>query len=86
MTPTLKLEKSYTIMFLFIGSPDHKPAEFLPITGETFEEQIELIINDILEPAGFSVEAWTRLPYLCEGDLVQSYYWLDDAVFILKHI
>lgn len=33
---------------------------------------------------GFKVEAVTRLPYLCEGDMYNDYYVLDDAVFVLK--
>lgn len=30
------------------------------------------------------MEAVTRLPYLCEGDMYNDYYVLDDAVFVLK--
>ena len=30
------------------------------------------------------VVRWSRLPYLCEGDLEQAFYWLSDAVFVLK--
>ncbi|XP_075225357.1 protein-L-histidine N-pros-methyltransferase [Lycorma delicatula] len=66
------------------GRPDHNPNQFLPITGETFEQQVNSLIEEVIHPAGFVVERWTRLPYLCEGDLSQSYYWLDDAVFILR--
>ncbi|KAK5642097.1 hypothetical protein RI129_008264 [Pyrocoelia pectoralis] len=66
------------------GTSDHKPKETLPVTGDTFEQQVSSLINDVFVPAGFEVITWTRVPYLCEGDLRQSYYWLDDAVFLLS--
>lgn len=66
------------------GSCDHKPRQFLPLSGNSFEEQVNSMMGDVLEPMGFTVERWTRLPYLCEGDLSQSYYWLNDAVFVLR--
>lgn len=37
-----------------------------------------------LEMAGFQIEAWTKAPYLCEGDLRQSFYWLVDIVVVLS--
>jgi len=40
--------------------------------------------NEVFRRAGFEVEAVTRLPYLCEGDMYNDYYILDDAVFVLK--
>ncbi|XP_050421059.1 protein-L-histidine N-pros-methyltransferase isoform X2 [Adelges cooleyi] len=60
------------------------PEEKLPITGDSFEEQVTSTIENVFEPAGFNVLCWTKLPYLCEGDLSQDYYWLNDAVFILS--
>nr|CAI5825519.1 unnamed protein product [Callosobruchus analis] len=64
--------------------PDHKPKEDLPICGDTFEEQVKSVVEGVLIPGGFDVISWSRVPYLCEGDLQQSYYWLDDVIFILK--
>lgn len=72
------------LTFFFSGFKNHKPEELLPIVGNSFEEQVTSVIREVLQPSGFSVESWSRVPYLCEGDLRQSYYWLDDAVFILK--
>ncbi|KAL1129347.1 hypothetical protein AAG570_013874, partial [Ranatra chinensis] len=62
---------------------DHKPSETLTVEGKTFEAQVNSLIANVFEPNGFTVKSWTRLPYLCQGDLHQSYYWLDDAVFVL---
>ncbi|XP_046396755.1 protein-L-histidine N-pros-methyltransferase [Ischnura elegans] len=65
---------------------DHKPTETITINGNTFEEQVASVEKDLFIPAGFQVLRWTRLPYLCEGDLRQAYYWLSDSVFVLAPI
>lgn len=70
--------------FIILGSRDHKPKELLPINGAFFEHQVRSLVEDVIVPAGFEVVSWSRVPYLCEGDLQQSYYWLDDVVFVLK--
>ncbi|XP_054287695.1 protein-L-histidine N-pros-methyltransferase-like [Macrosteles quadrilineatus] len=62
----------------------NQPHEILPIQGLTLEQQAASVVSNVLEPAGFTVLRWTRLPYLCEGDVNQAYYWLDDVVFITK--
>lgn len=41
-----------------------------------FFEQLELM--------GFAIEAWTKAPYLCQGDMRQSFYWLIDVVVVLS--
>ncbi|XP_025209170.1 methyltransferase-like protein 9 [Melanaphis sacchari] len=60
------------------------PEQKLPITGVTFEEQVCSAVHDVFEPSGLEVLRWTKLPYLCEGDLSQDYYWLYDAVFVMS--
>lgn len=65
--------------YVEIGRPDHMPSEWLPIKGDTFEEQVNSTITNVFECNGFNVERWSRVPYLCEGDLNQAFYWLDDA-------
>lgn len=66
------------------GLPENRPEQRMPIQGTSFDEQVESFVSHVLNPSGFEVERWTRLPYLCEGDLRQAYYWLSDAVFVLK--
>lgn len=41
----------------------------ISIKGNTFEEQADSLVTDILEPAGFELVKWGKLPYLSEGDL-----------------
>ncbi|XP_077290198.1 protein-L-histidine N-pros-methyltransferase [Arctopsyche grandis] len=67
-------------------SSNHSPSERLPISGETFEEQVESFISYARSDVGLETVSWTKVPYLCEGDMNQSYYWLDDAVFIFRKL
>ena len=75
-----------TSNLLHLTGSDHKPSEYVHISGTSFEEQTRELAANLLEPAGFTVERLTRLPYLCEGDLQRSFYVLDDAIFVLKAI
>lgn len=69
---------------LFAGSKGHSPSQVLDIDGCTFESQVAALMKNVLEPVGYEILRWTRLPYLCEGDLRQAYYWLDDVVFVMR--
>lgn len=69
---------------LITGTKIIKPSEIITVNGSTWEEQVNSLVKDLFEPCGFTVEQFTRVPYLCEGDLYQDYYMLDDALFVLK--
>jgi len=56
----------------------------LPICGKTIEQQIQSLHDNVFRPAGFDVVRFTRLPYLCEGDLNTDFFVLNDIVFALK--
>ncbi|XP_030372895.1 methyltransferase-like protein 9 [Scaptodrosophila lebanonensis] len=49
----------------------------------SFEEEATQFL-ELLENCGFRVESWTKAPYLCEGDLHQSFYWLIDLIVVLS--
>ena len=68
----------------FEYSSTHHPIEPLPIIGKHPEEQINSLITHVFQPSGFHLHKFTRLPYLCEGDLGQSYYFLSSYIFILE--
>ncbi|CAH2981226.1 unnamed protein product [Chilo suppressalis] len=51
------------------------------VEGATFEEQLASFIT-FMATAGFEMKSWARVPYLCEGDFAQAYYWLDDSVYV----
>jgi len=66
--------------------PNHEPEQILHIEGETFEHQVASFYERVLQPAGFELIRWTKLPYLCEGNIDLTYFWLIDAVFLLKAV
>lgn len=72
--------------YIEVGGQWQRPKEHLKIKGKTWEEQVTNLSTEVFEKTGFEVEAVTRLPYLCEGDMYNDYYVLDDAVFVLKPI
>ncbi|XP_075160919.1 protein-L-histidine N-pros-methyltransferase isoform X1 [Haematobia irritans] len=51
----------------------------------SFESEAAIFFR-VLENIGFRIESWTKAPYLCEGDLRQSYYWLIDLVVVVSKI
>lgn len=90
--------RSRCLLLLAVVLPLHQYVEFHPtsttnrpdikisIRGNAFEEQADSLVTDVLEPAGFELVKWGKLPYLSEGDLTRPFYHLDDAVFLLKPV
>ncbi|KAJ8413712.1 hypothetical protein AAFF_G00082190 [Aldrovandia affinis] len=70
--------------YVEVGGKWERPKEYLKVKGKTWEEQVTSLSSQVFQEVGFEVEAVTRLPYLCEGDMYKDYYMLDDAVFVLK--
>lgn len=66
------------------SSNGHKPSEVINLTGNSLEQHAQSFIQDYIEPNDLELVAWTKVPYLCEGDLELSYYWLNDVLFLLK--
>lgn len=62
----------------------HHPDESIHIDGRHPEEQINELIRTVFLPLGFHLKKLSRLPYLCEGDMEQSYYYLSDYIFVLE--
>lgn len=56
---------------------DHWPEN----TKKSIDEEIEALFKQ-LENVGFKIISWTKAPYLCEGDLQQSVYWLNDIIAV----
>ena len=63
--------------------PSHKPSERMAITGERFEDQVETAVR-VFEEEGFHLESWSRVPYLCEGDLNKPLYHLNNGLFVFR--
>ena len=60
------------------------PQEYLSVQGCTPEEQINRLIKNLFEPLGFHVTKFSRLPYISEGDIERSYYFLFTYIFVLE--
>lgn len=76
----LKEEKKQDLLFLPFSRNKNN------FKFNSFEKQAEILVNEVLIPAGFEIVRWTKLPYFSEGDLARAFYKLDDAVFLLKAI
>ncbi|KAK3864498.1 hypothetical protein Pcinc_029822 [Petrolisthes cinctipes] len=68
------------------GTMDNLPSEDMRVRGSTLEAQVNVLADEVFPSLGFSLVRWSRLPYLCEGDLDQAFYWLSDVVFILRKV
>uniref|UniRef100_A0A8R1IAD3 Methyltransferase-like protein 9 n=1 Tax=Caenorhabditis japonica TaxID=281687 RepID=A0A8R1IAD3_CAEJA len=63
-----------------------RPDNYLNVQGRSFADHVHHMILNVFKPANFRVVRWTRLPYLCEGDMSHSAYYLPDGVFLLEPI
>jgi len=72
--------------YVEFGGQQTKPFEPIELNGLTVEEQIYEFAENVLKPQKFQIIRWTRLPYLCQGDMHQSFYVLNDIVFLLEAI
>ncbi|RLN95748.1 hypothetical protein BBJ28_00013406 [Nothophytophthora sp. Chile5] len=76
--------------FVEDGTKRVAPTEKLPMRGglcadgASFEIAASLLLRNVLLPAGFKLRQFSRVPYLCRGDLQQPYYVLSDAIFVLE--
>jgi SAM-dependent methyltransferase len=76
--------------FVEDGPRQKVPLEQLPMQGgecckgASYEASASKLLENVLLPMGFELVRWTRLPYLCEGNLRNEYALLNDAVFVLQ--
>uniref|UniRef100_A0A7S0EUT0 Methyltransferase domain-containing protein n=1 Tax=Hanusia phi TaxID=3032 RepID=A0A7S0EUT0_9CRYP len=52
----------------------------------SWEEAVNEFVEKILTPNKLEVLSFSRVPYLCQGDVDSPYYVLDDAVFVLRPV
>ncbi|ETV90655.1 hypothetical protein, variant 3 [Aphanomyces invadans] len=76
--------------FVEMGTQKLPPKEVLPMNGglcadgDSFEDAARIMSAKVFTPCGFEVHSFSRVPYLCRGDISQPYYVLHDALFTLK--
>lgn len=67
-------------------SVNNRPSESIEITGLTFEEQLCSLDEKLFAPNGLKIVKWSKVPYLCEGDLDETFYRLTDSIIVLKPV
>jgi hypothetical protein len=80
--------------FVEHGNEQLHPSEYLDrsvrLPGEAlddypiFEDSVRLLVENVFEPEGLEVLVFGRVPYLSKGDTKNAYYWLEDALFVLR--
>jgi SAM-dependent methyltransferase len=76
--------------FVEVGTQKLPPSEILPMRGglcaegASFEDAANVLLKNVLIPNGFKLRTFSRVPYLCRGDLQQPYYVLCDGIFVLE--
>jgi SAM-dependent methyltransferase len=63
--------------------PSHKPSEAMIVSKGTFKHEVETAVA-AFAAAGFTLERWSRVPDLCEGDLRKPIYQLDNGLFVFR--
>ena len=66
------------------GMQQATPTEKLPVRGERWEEGVSDLVTGVLQPLGFSLLSVSKLPYLCEGDLHNDWFILQDIILVLS--
>lgn len=70
--------------FFYDGPTSRDQRERLEVSGAGWERSAALLVENVLDPAGFTIETISRVPYLCRGDSQQRLYVLDDVVLMCK--
>jgi len=66
--------------FVYAGARSKDPVEQLDLPRDSWEPSVARLATTVLEPLGLTVEAVSRVPYLCRGDADRPLYVLDDAL------
>jgi SAM-dependent methyltransferase len=87
LTPESRLLVSIPLPYrphVYAGVTSREPRERLPVVGSQFSDALLRLVQNALCPAGFTVERFTRLPYLSGGDSDFAMTVLDAAVLVLR--
>lgn len=63
---------------------NYQPTERLAISSSSIEDHVNQMVQNVFGPAGFTLQSFSRVPYLCEGDFTASFYVLHDILFVLR--
>lgn len=75
----------FRLLLCLSATAKNEPLETMAVSkSRAWEVQFDSFLTNVLQPAGFDLIRWTRVPYLCEGDFSRSFYSLNDVVMIVK--
>jgi SAM-dependent methyltransferase len=69
--------------FVFQGPRTVDPVEHLHLDATSFETALASLLEVLLLPAGLTLEAFSRVPYLSRGDTEWDLYARDDVLLVL---
>lgn len=61
---------------------DPQDEEYEDSGNMDFETSVQRFVHYVLKPLELKVLCVSRVPYLCKGDIFQTYYVLDNAIFL----
>jgi SAM-dependent methyltransferase len=70
--------------FVYEGGMSRSPTELLPISKNSWEGATNELVENVLLPLGFEIEACSRVPYLSGGDAHRALYELDDVLLVCR--
>lgn len=60
-----------------------RPTEKMDIKSDTFEVTARKFVENVLVPNGYVVKAFSKVPYLSQGDYYRELYALTDSIWVL---
>lgn len=60
-----------------------RPSEKMEIQGDSFEITANKFVEEVLLPNGFVVKAFSKIPYLSQGDYYRELYALTDSLWVV---
>lgn len=69
-----------------LNEVDSETCEKITCPMSRIASQIDYLVESVFKPIGFELVRFTKLPYLCEGNLHQSFFYMFDYVFVFKSV
>ena len=70
--------------FVEVGSRQLKPTERINVGGRgvSAEKAVSRFVYEVFKPLGLEVEAFSRAPYLCEGDVSEATLFIKTMLLV----
>jgi len=61
-----------------------RPSELMDVEAESFEEMANKFLENVLFKNGFRLRAFSKAPYLSQGDYYKELYALTDSIWVVS--